>query len=295
MQGRLDDATKTYDDVVRIEGPDSKSQNGPWARLGRAEVLQGRGRLGDALIDADAAVATFDRLGATGFAGYARLRRGLVATELGRTKDAAADFDAAFREAKRDAAGLADLAARVELARDLLGGKPAVRPSPTVKAAIASSPVFRAGFAANRCESSLLRGEVSRAETWCRSAVDDAAAQALDATSARASLAEALRELKRFDEARIEARTTFDDASRLGLPLPAARAAGVLVALPGSPQPGDAKRGLELLDAYVEGAPTADRDRINRRPAITRLRRALQSASANPSTTSLLLPRPVGG
>jgi eukaryotic-like serine/threonine-protein kinase len=305
MQGRLDESIATYGAVVDALGTDAANQNLAWARLGRSEALQERGRLEDALADSAAAVATFERLGATGFAGYARFRRGMVQTELARSAEAATDFDAAFQEARRDEAGLADLAARVELARDLLAanrGRRAAagrRTTRATEAAISSSPLLRAWASAVDCETAILRGEASRAEPACRQAYENAAAQAYDAVSSRAARAEVLAKLRRSTEARDEAKSAFDSAVRLGLPLPAVRAAAILVEFPGASLPAETaairEQGRTLLDAYLSGVPAPDRERVSRRPSIVRLRRVLAPTSTAASTSQILPPQLEGG
>jgi tetratricopeptide (TPR) repeat protein len=279
MQGRLEESKRAYDDVLRLEADAPLNQNTPWARLARAELFQLQGRLQDALADADAAVADFERLKALGFAGYARLRRGLVGTELGRLEDASTDLVLADREARRDEAGLADLAARVEIARWLISGSG--RLSKHAKAATEASPVLRAWSLAAECESAVARGDAKRAEATCRRAFDDVAAQMGDAVAARAARAEALVRLRRFSEARDAAQRAYDQAAKLGMLLPLARAAAVMAELPEDVRPASIEAvrtsGRGALDSYLSAVPSIDRERIGRRPAIARLRRLLAS------------------
>jgi tetratricopeptide (TPR) repeat protein len=279
MQGRLEESKRAYDDVLRLEADAPLNQNTPWARLARAELFQLQGRLQDALADADAAVADFERLKALGFAGYARLRRGLVGTELGRLEDASTDLVLADREARRDEAGLADLAARVEIARWLISGSG--RLSKHAKAATEASPVLRAWSLAAECESAVARGDAKRAEATCRRAFDDVAAQMGDAVAARAARAEALVRLRRFSEARDDAQRAYDQAAKLGMLLPLARAAAVMAELPEDVRPASIEAvrtsGRGALDSYLSAVPSIDRERIGRRPAIARLRRLLAS------------------
>jgi non-specific serine/threonine protein kinase len=292
MQGRLDESQKAYEDVLGRESGGQPNQNTPWAKLGRAEILQVKGRLADGLADSSSAVDQFKSLGATGFAGYALLRRALIELELGRTQDAGQDLDAARREAERDASGLADLAARVQIARGLLDAR-VLRPSKAIDAVIKGSPVLAAIAAAADCDVRLERGESSQAAVVCSDALGNAAAEFNAQVSSRAARAEALANLRRLAAAREDAQRVFDEASQRGLPLLTARAAGVLAELPNDLRPpsidGIRQKGREALESYLSGAPTDDRERMSRRSSIVRLRRILAS-----TTTSLNLP-PGGG
>ncbi len=116
QRGEIDAAIATYREIAGDAPVERASQAAGWAWAGLAEIFDRQGRLADALDGASRAAAVFSAHTLPAYVTYARVRRAQVLSALGRDREAAEDLDVA-RRAVRDAPGLSDLEARVELAR----------------------------------------------------------------------------------------------------------------------------------------------------------------------------------
>jgi tetratricopeptide (TPR) repeat protein/tRNA A-37 threonylcarbamoyl transferase component Bud32 len=282
--GEIDAALASYREVAGEAPPEKSSQAAGWAWLGQSGILDARGRLADALDTATRGAAVFAARKLPAYVASAQTARARVLAELGRYREAADELEQA-RRTVRASRGLADLAARVELAQ---GGLCALegRWDDAHRAARRTLELpggdvtgLRAAALQLQGEAALRRGRRAEALKVCDAALALPGVARPDRVFVVALRAEILLAAGRRDEAVNAAQEAFTDATRMELLLPKASAAAVLVAAGGREETQRAawrEAGLEALETYVDGAPPDSRGSVAARADLQRVRTALE-------------------
>ncbi len=279
--GRLDEAIQAYRDLVsREQGESGSRENLGRAYASLAAVLESRENTGEGLQAVDAALQIEADLGKDAQRAYSLVTRGHLLAKLGAWQEAEPDLREAGEIADRFK--LADVTARIKL----IEGAIHTMRGEWARAAAALSGARQAGADMRtiglevpalilECEGKARAGKPAEAERLCRTAMSHPVALALEQTTARAALAEALLLRGSLDEAEDMARQALDEAERMDLPLPAARAAAVLCALASRrqtpPPPAIQARGQRALSRFVGWAPEARRGGLEERTDVQRI------------------------
>lgn len=286
QSGAVDEALAAYREAIDLAEEIDASNEKAWALLCMAEILERRGRLGEALDRAEGALSAFRGLGAEGYGGYSLMQRAIVEAKLGRFDAALASVEEARRIARAPEAGLEDLDTRCLFAEAVRLGREGrwegaaeaagrVTGMPGAESAALLVPALTLQGRA------LLRlGRAERAEETLRRAIEGGAGALAERASARGALAEALAERGRAGEARKVAEEALREAENMGLLLPLARSAAVLVSLPPASRPESEReiraRGLEALEEYLASAPERDRAAMAEQDELRRIRSRLE-------------------
>jgi len=278
QMGNIDAAIESYEKLLSEGQGEKLKRSTAWTWLSLSEVHERRGDLGTTLDVVETAVDMARRLSLDDALGYGLVQQTLVSSALGRTEAALAQMEEACAIASAPDAGLDDLAARCLLIGAVIRGhqgdwKAAVEEAERAAAHPgAGAPVVLSAALAVACEGLIETGEFARAIERCNAALADKAIPRSEDTIARALLGEALLRTGQHERALEEAQTAFDQAERMGLRLPLARSATVLLELvPEGQRPPIREQGLEALGDYVSSAPTEDRERLRARPDFKQL------------------------
>ncbi|MCU0222491.1 MAG: protein kinase [Acidobacteria bacterium] len=286
--GEIEAAIQLYREVTGDAPPEKASQAAGWGWAGLAEIFERQGRLAEALDSATRAAAVFDARALPAYVAYANLRRAQLLAALGRDGEAQDEIEAAHRAARK-ARGLADLEARVELARGIASAyagrwDDARRAARRVQSMPGGSVAMLRILALElEAEAALRRGRKSEARQACDAALALNGAPRPDRVDTVALRAEVLAASGDHAAAAAAAREAFTEAERMELRLATARAAAVLVAERAGNESERAvwrQRGLAALDAYEAGAPPESRERVAARVDLQRMRAALGGGSA---------------
>lgn len=276
QRGRLDEA---------IEAQRSVKGSGQTVEEARTELYLAwlffvRGALGEGLDAADRAVSGFRQTGA-GELGPALAWRSRFLSALGRESESRVDLESAESIASAEAAAMEDLRLQCALARaDLELSRGAARKALDVlEQAFANAqraaPDLVVMNHIRRCEAWLKLGAARRAVDTCRLAVGHGGSAIPLRTMAESVLAEAEKQAGLGEESLVRASAVLPRADAMGLYLPTARSAAMLVGVdaPGSEQARE--RGRAALQLFLEGVPPQDRDTVAAQPEIRALKRLL--------------------
>ncbi len=291
--GQLGDAAKSYAEaIVLLQPRRATSERYALARLGEVDVLRAQSRLGSALAAIDDGLATTVPSRDRTVRGYCIAERGRLLGELGAFQEARRDLDAAAAIAAGNSAAdgvLRDVVHRVDLFRAVVSSleHPDARATDALEAAARDSAAMgvvggEATALAHACAARTAAGRKDGAAAVAlgRRALAALRSSAAERLMARARLADALAEAGEAKEAEAEARRTLDEAESIGMPLPAAIAAGVLATLPHRPADSDTlvARGRTALERVLAGVPDDRRTAFAARWDIRRVESQLAAA-----------------
>jgi len=238
-------------------------------------MLDARGHLADALAAVENAIGAARDNGNAPDLAYALVRRASLRGQLGMWEETRVDLDEAKRLAEDGDTPLADCLPRIVLCRGLLEAMQGDwrEASRQLAAALAQggksdAMVLEVPALVTACEVDLELGNLERASERCRRALDHPRALFTERVHARVALARTLVARGQGAEAEREARRALDEAEHAGMPLAAAKAAGVLLGLSGSLRDADRvrERGRLAWRRYIEAAPEERRDALENRP-----------------------------
>lgn len=285
LEGRLDDAIRSYRDVLQSE-PLATAPGTPLGNvhLGLAELLREAGQLKAAADSADAAVSVNRLANNRALLGYSLVARARVRADLMLDAGAEQDLDEATKLASQPGAPLADVLRRVGLGRAanaMRRGKwddaerelAALRANPGT----ASDPRHDSPLLVLSAEVAVARGRSQDAVRFARDVVDDETASAVDRATSRVDLARAEALAGNRAAAATLAGRGLDEAERIGMPVVVATASAFLVDLA---EGGDTEsiraRGTTALARYLDAAPDDRREPIRQRSDLRAIIRSLE-------------------
>jgi len=282
QRGKLDEAEQSYRDLIRLTeapGGDTYMLASSW--IGFANVLDGLGKLEEALGATDSAVELASGIGDSVTLGYALCSRAYVRSNLSDAGGAEEDLTAAGETATATGEPMPSLAAWIRVVRGGLAMLEENWTSALREADAARKTGLEIGEPDVASEAMVLRanillnrGDAAAAIAAAREGLETAGITAVLRTRGQVVLAEAHRESGDYETAAEEARRALDAAESMGDLRMTAMAASVLVSLPDAYRPVDVdsirKRGREALEGYIESAPDASRDAVRSRKDLER-------------------------
>jgi tetratricopeptide (TPR) repeat protein len=264
--GHLSRAVETYREIIRY----LRSPSGSTAKLGFslasiAPALRHLGATEEALEAIEEAIGLSRQQDKRIDLGYQLITRSLILAELAQGDQSLRDLDEAGIIANDKNEPLLDLQPRVELTRArvlLMRGDQNEAEEILARLREVDADSKAVGVTMQlwiaSCESSLVADEAESGMRYCRLALEYPNATIVGRVRARLGLARAQSLEGQIDSAETEARTALDAAEKMGLSLTTAKAAAVLVSLPGQRADHEALlgRGRKALVLYMSRAPS---------------------------------------